>query len=83
MPNGLIYLNLLDRCISSGRDVLFVYIITIFIEIAVFNANNVDLDQTRQNALSGQNRVWTVCQCPFNGTLGVNVLKEYIHFQER
>ena len=42
-----------------------------FLKLSVFNANSVDPDQTPRVAASdlGLN----VCQCPFNGTLGLRV----------
>ena len=43
------------------------WLLLYFIEIPVFNANSVDPDQTLH-------WVYTVCQCPFYGTLGINGL---------
>ena len=52
MPNGFFYNHSLDRSISNIRDVWLVFIIAMFIEIPVFNANSADPDQTPQNAAS-------------------------------
>ena len=52
MPSGLFYLESLDRSISNKRGVWLVFIITMFIEIPVFNANSVDPDQTPRCAAS-------------------------------
>ena len=40
-----------------------------FTEMCAFNINSVDPDQTLQNATC--DLVYTVCQCPFYGTLGI------------
>ena len=45
MPNGLSYLNSLDRSISNLRGVGSVFIITMFYRY-VFKVNSVDPDQT-------------------------------------
>ena len=50
MLNGLCYLNSLDKSFSNRRDVCC--IITMFINIAVFNKNSVDLDQTPRSVAS-------------------------------
>ena len=52
MLSGLFYLNSWDRSISYITGVWLVIIVTIFIEIPVFNTNSVDPDQTPQNAAS-------------------------------
>ena len=52
MPNGFFYLHSLDCPISNIRGVWLVFIITIFIEIPVLNANSVDPDQTLHSAAS-------------------------------
>ena len=60
MPNGLFYLNSLDRSISNRRGVWLIFLIVWFIRYPVFNANsvdpdiskNVDQDQTSHNAAS-------------------------------
>ena len=53
MPNGLSYLNYLDRSISNLRGVGSVLLLLpCFIEISVFNANRVDPDQTPRSAAS-------------------------------
>ena len=50
MPSELFYYNTLDRSISNSRGLVsFHYIFT---EIPELNANNVDPDQTPQNAAS-------------------------------
>ena len=52
---------------------LSVFITTMFIEMSVINANSVDPDQSpRSVALIW---VYTVCQCPIYGTLGINGLR--------
>ena len=40
-----------------------------FMVIPVFKANSVDPDQMLHSAF------YTVCQCPFNGMLGINGLR--------
>ena len=62
MPSGLFYLNSLNQSISHKRGVWLVFIITMLLEISVFNANSIDSDQTPRSA------VFTVYQCPFYGT---------------
>ena len=59
------HLNSLDRSISIRRGLWLVLIISMFIEIPVFNANSVDPDQTPRYA----RLIWvyTVCNCPFMG----------------
>ena len=52
MSNRLFFLNPLDRSISNRRDVGSVFIIAMFIEIPVFNANNIDPDQVPRSAAS-------------------------------
>ena len=52
MPSGLFYLNSSNQSISSRRIVRLIFIITMFIEISVFNANNVDPDQTPHSEAS-------------------------------
>ena len=52
MPSGLLYLNYLDRSISNSRGVWLVFLLSLFIEIPVLTSNNVDHDQTPQNAAS-------------------------------
>ena len=52
MPSGLFYLSSLDQSISSLRSVWSVFIITMFIEMPVVNANIVDPDQTLRSAAS-------------------------------
>ena len=51
-----------------GVCFIFVFSIVIFIENPALNACNVDPDQTPRFW------VYTVCQCPFYGTLGMNGL---------
>ena len=43
-----------------------------FVGMSKCNANSVDRDQTPHCAAS--DLVFTVCQCPFYGTLGINGL---------
>ena len=52
MPSGLFYLKSLNRSISNRRDVWFLLIIPCFIEMPVFNANSVHLDQMPRSAAS-------------------------------
>ena len=77
MPSGLSYLNSLDRSISY---VHFLYrvsckclLLLCFVEISELNANSVGLDQTPHSAAS--DLVFTACQCPIYGALGVNGLR--------
>ena len=63
IPSGFFYLNSLDRSISYRRGVWLLFIITMFIEIYVFNAHSVDPDQTP--LLRRLIWVYTVCLCPF------------------
>ena len=53
----------------SGKILLLPY----YIEIPVFNANGEDPDQMPHSVAS--DLVYTVCQCPFYGTLGTNGLR--------
>ena len=68
MESGLIHRNSLDRPISSGR-----VSVLRFTEINVFNANIVDPDQTLRSAMTEW--VYTVYQCTFYGTPGINGFK--------
>ena len=52
MPSGLFYLNSLDQSIFSLRVVWSVLIITMFFEMPIVNANNVDPDQTPRSVAS-------------------------------
>ena len=57
MLSGLFFHNFLDQSISNSRvsaclHGLVRFIITMFIEIPVFNANSVDLDQTSHSEAS-------------------------------
>ena len=53
MPSGLFYFYYSDWSVSNRRGSGLQYIIiTMFIEIPVFNANNVDTDQTPPFAAS-------------------------------
>ena len=45
MPNGLFYLYFLDWSISNRWGIWLVFIIIIFVEIPISNANSVDFDQ--------------------------------------
>ena len=67
MPSGLFYLKSLDKFISY-----IVFIISMFAGISELNANSTDPDQT---SISVVISVYTVCQCPFYGMLGLNGLK--------
>ena len=51
-PSGLFYLKSLDKSISYIRGVWLFLSSPCFIEIPVFNANNVDPDQTPRYAAS-------------------------------
>ena len=57
MPNGFSYRHSADGSICNVKGVWLVFInfllISCFIEIHVFNANSVDLDQTPQSPLIG------------------------------
>ena len=52
MSSGFCYFNALDRSFSNRRGVWLVCIFIILIPISVFNANNVDPDQTPHSAAS-------------------------------
>ena len=52
MPKGIFYLHSSDRSIFNIRGIWAVLLISYFIEIPVFNANNVDADQTPRSAVS-------------------------------
>ena len=52
MPNGLVYLKALDLSISNRCVFFFFLLLPCFIEIPVFNANSVDLDQMLQSVVS-------------------------------
>ena len=54
MPSGIFYQNYLGRSISKRSDVKLIFILTMFIEIHVLNANSVNLDQTPRSAESDQ-----------------------------
>ena len=56
---------------TSSFLILF-FIITMFAGISELNANSTDPDQT---SISVVISVYTVCQCPFYGMLGLNGLK--------
>ena len=71
-PSGLFYHKSLDRSISNRRDVWLVFILKSFIEIYVINANGVAL--IRRHVLWRPIWVYTICQCPFYGTLGIHGL---------
>ena len=60
-PSGLVYLYTLDRSISNISVWLVFLLATCIIENSVFNANNVDPDQTSHV----WSWVYTVCQFPF------------------
>ena len=50
IQSGLFYLTFLERPISYKRSVWLVFIITMFVEISILNANRVDPDQTSSAA---------------------------------
>ena len=52
MPSGLLYLHSPDWSISNIRGVWLVLLLSCFKQIPVFNANNVDPDQTPRSAAS-------------------------------
>ena len=53
MPNGLFYLHSSDWSIFNIRGIFEQFLLTpCFIEIPVFNANNVDPDQTPRSEAS-------------------------------
>ena len=71
MLSGLFYLNSLDKFISTRRGVWLIFIITMIIEIPVYNANSVDPDQTPQSVASD---LGLHClQIPFYRTQGINL----------
>ena len=77
MPSGFFYLNSLNRSISSKRDVWLVFfIISMFNEIPIFNANNADPDQAPRSAASDLG--CTVYQYLFYKTIGINGVKMYL-----
>ena len=73
MPSGLVYLKSLTSPFPIKKSVWLTFIITIFLEISVFNANRVDPDQTPRSAASDLDL--SVCQCPFYGMLGIHGLR--------
>ena len=77
MSSGLLYLHSSDRFISNVRGVWLVLFLPYYIEIPVFNANIVDPDpQGSDAAYCGRGLIWvyTFCQWPIYGTLGLNGL---------
>ena len=71
MPSGLFYHLSLYQSISKNRSVWF-SLLSQFIEIAVLNANS--MDTVRCHTLWQLIWVYTVSQCLFYGTLGINGL---------
>ena len=74
MPNGL-YLISLDKSISYIKDVLLFLLLSCFVEMPELNANSVEPDHTPRTLW-----VYTVCQCPFYGKLGLNGHASDNHF---
>ena len=74
MPSGIFYLKSLDWSNSNRSGSGKFLLLPCFIEIPVFYVNSVDPDQTLHLIW-----VYTVCQCPFNGTLGLNGLRYIWH----
>ena len=75
MPNGLIYLNFLDRSVSSKKSVWLVFIITI-----VYRNSYTKCKQCRpwsDAASAALIFVYTVFQSLFYKTLGINGLNWY------
>ena len=80
LPNlsGLIYskfnllLHLSDKSIFKRKDVWLIVLIIIVYRNPCFYAYCVDPDQTPRFAAS--DRVFTVCKCPFLGTLSIKGL---------
>ena len=52
MPNGLLYFHSSGRSVSGVKGVWLLFIIIMFLEISVFDANSVDPDQTPRSAAS-------------------------------
>ena len=52
MPNGLFYLNTLDKSFSNRRGVWLVLLLPCVLEIPVLNANSADPDQMSHSAAS-------------------------------
>ena len=75
MPSCSIYINSLDRSISSKRGVWLVFITIMYIEITIFNVNRVDPDQTP--ILRPLIWIYTVCHCKFYRTLCINGLNNH------
>ena len=73
VPSAIFYLISLDRSISYIRGICLVFIII----LSELNANSEVPDQTPRSAAS--DLVYTVCQCPFYGTLGLNGLIPNYH----
>ena len=73
MPNRLFYLNFLDRSISYIRDFWSVFIITMFLK-ELLNLMQEVYTLIRRRVLRHLIWVYTVCQCPIYGTLGLNGL---------
>ena len=65
--NGFLHLNPLDGSIFIRKVSSYVLLLK-FIDISVFNANSVDLDQTLRRLIC----VYTDCRSFFYGTLGIN-----------
>ena len=73
MPNGLFYLNTLDRSFSNRRGVWLVLLLPCFLEIPVLNANSLDPDQMSRSAASA---LGLHClQMSQMGHIGINGLK--------
>ena len=76
LTSGLFHLNSLDRPISNLKDVRLVFITTMFYRFFyILTANSVDPDQTPHLHLRRLIWIYTVCQYPFYGILGINGLK--------
>ena len=67
MLSGLFYLSLWTGSLPVEGVSGYFSLLPRFIEIYIFNANGVDPDQTPRSAIW----VYTVCQMPFYGALGI------------
>ena len=72
MQNGFFYLHSSDRSISRLRGGCLAFVMTIFIEIPVLNANSIGPDQTPRSVVS--NLGLHCLQMSFYETLDLNGL---------
>ena len=71
MPSGFFYLNILDRFISYIKGDWLKFIIVMFCR---HNLMQTVLTLIRRRVLRRLIWVYTVCQCPVYGTLGLYAL---------